>query len=304
MSSWIGDRLLATLDLSEASDRVTCDVVEAAFRSNWGVLRSLIACRTRSVRVDLTERKCEVTHRLNKFSTMGSAVTFPVESLIFLGIALATLGEGKPDEVSALAGTVSVFGDDIIVPSAARERLVQVLEALSFKVNTMKSFSGFNFRESCGVDAYRGTNVAPTYLRRLDLDKPESVVGMVETANHFQKKWMLNISAFLKRTVEERFKFPDIHCESGVTGFVSRVRPVGAPKFRWNKGLQRCEVLVAQPSARQTKTKPDDDSCLHQFFTEQPSPHDEWEAGFSERPRLKVKTGWVQIHDLYKGWIQ
>lgn len=298
------DGSLATLDLSEASDRVTCDVVEAAFRSNLNVLRSLIACRTRFVRVDLATHNCKVLHRLNKFSTMGSAVTFPVESLIFLGITLACLGDANPEDIERLTGAVSIFGDDIIVPTIARDRLVQALEALCFKVNTEKSFSGSNFRESCGVDAYRGVVVTPVYLRSLGPTTIESAVGLVETANHFYSRWQLNVSARLRRTVGERFKFPDVHPDSGVTGYATRVRPIEVPQFRWCKSLQRCEAKVASPKAEQTKARPEDDSRIFQFLTEQPGPMTNWEPGYLVRSRLKIKPRWVSIHDLYGPWIQ
>lgn len=301
MASVTGE--LATLDLSEASDRVTCDVVEAAFRSNLNVLRGLIACRTRFVRVDLASQGVEVLHRLKKFSTMGSAVTFPVESLIFLGCALTACGAHDLESIMGLAGAVSVFGDDIIVPTTARDQLEKILEALCFKVNRDKSFSGANFRESCGCDAFRGVDVTPVYVHHLDPVEPEELVGLVETTNHFYKKWWLNVSAELRRTVRQRFNAPDVHPLSEVLGFHSRVRPPSVPRYRWNRDLQRVETCVAHLRVATERIEPSDDSGILQFFTERPSPHDKWESGTYQRPRLKIKTRWEASDQLYKGWL-
>lgn len=334
---------LATLDLSEASDRVTCGVVEMAFRGNPALLDALAACRTRVVRVpnrgsfpmiraelndggatdappnqswieDNYDESRSFLHPLNKFSTMGSAVTFPVQSLIFLGIILGVCTDGSPSQIEAMMGSVSVYGDDLIFPTHWRDRLQLVLEVLHFKVNAAKTFTGSNFRESCGVDSFQGTNVTPAYLSHLAAVGPESVVGMTETANHFYQRWMLNVSEFLRRTVEEQFHFPHVHPDSGVTGFKTRVLPtmhevVGCSKralryrLRWNVGLQRFEAKVAMPSqAKQTKVRPGDDSQILQYFTEAPSPYDKWEAGWSEKPALRIKRGWVPLSDLTSQW--
>jgi hypothetical protein len=304
------DGSLATLDLSAASDRVTCDVVECAFRGNPNLLCYLRACRTRYVRVEgkfgpnrtrAGENQLEFLHRVKKFSTMGSACTFPVESLIFLGICLACLSDGSPKAIRRLSGSVSVFGDDIIIPTHARDLVTRLLEALWFKVNTTKSFSEGNFRESCGVDAFRGVNVTPVYLRHASYQTPESMVGGVEAANHFYKRWLLNVSDFLRRTV--RIKFPDVHPDSGVLGFICRTRPV-LRKQRWNGALQRYECKVAQPTARQTKHKAEDDSRIFQYFTDNPDPTSKWEPGWCERPVLSIQNRWVDSHDLYRSWLE
>lgn len=300
------DGSLATLDLSDASDRVTCGCVEAAFRCQPTVLRALAASRTRFVRVSLDGN--EITHELRKFSTMGNAVTFPVESIIFLGIALAVSAGTTPRRsIDSLRNAVSVFGDDIIVPATDRERLEQVLEALCFKVNRKKTFSKGQFRESCGLDVFAGSEVTPVYIRHLYPDGVESMVSMTETANHFYQRWQLNVSGLLRRTVRERIKsIPDVHNDSTAFGFKTRVCPTGAPQYRWNKDLQRVEVFVGVPKARKPqKDRTDGDAMLFQYFTEKPSPQTEWEAGFTSRPgtKLKIRTRWVPASDLYGAWL-
>lgn len=308
---------LATLDLKDASDRMTCDVVEAAFGRNPSLLFALIASRTSHVTLE-TRRHGEFRLRLKKFSTMGSAVTFPVQSLVFVGIVLAVLYPdfekslaltGKrfrpADVIDSMEGFVSVYGDDIVVPNDRVGRLVEVLEVLHFQVNIEKTFTGSNFRESCGVDSFQGTNVTPAYVNHLCPDGPESMVGTVEAANHFYQRWMLNVSTFLRRTVEERYKFPYVHPDSGVTGFYTRVEPsIAAYQLRWNCVLHCVEIRCAAIHSVQRRIRPDDDSGLLQYFTEEPSPYDEWEAGWSERPELKIKLRWVRLEDLAGPWVK
>jgi hypothetical protein len=79
-----------TIDLSEASDRVSCYVVERAFRLNPNLLGAFHACRTRFISNKI-DREMPSLYRLRKFSCMGSALTFPVQSLVFLGIVIGCM---------------------------------------------------------------------------------------------------------------------------------------------------------------------------------------------------------------------
>jgi hypothetical protein len=135
---------LATVDLSAASDRMTCDVVGLIFRRNPHLLLGLQASRTRFVTQNLvSDLPTEI--RLRKFSTMGSACTFPIQSIVFLTIVIASVLCQRNKSVTLrnicdLFGEVSVFGDDIIVPNDSRDLLYRALETMFFSVNTDKSF--------------------------------------------------------------------------------------------------------------------------------------------------------------------
>jgi hypothetical protein len=90
---------------------------------------------------------------------MGNGFTFELESLLFFTLAKATAYfTGTP-------GTISVYGDDIIVPSGMYHDLVYVLSVVGFSVNTEKSFSQGTFRESCGGHYDSGRCVTPFYIR-------------------------------------------------------------------------------------------------------------------------------------------
>lgn len=143
---------LATLDLSSASDTISRELVQHLLGPDWFSFLS----RFRTGSALLQGRVVE----LEKFSSMGNGFTFPLETLIFWALAKATcesLGLGKV--------VVSVYGDDIIVPSGAYAALCDVLRDSGFVVNTAKSYATGPFRESCGKDYFSGIDVRPVYIK-------------------------------------------------------------------------------------------------------------------------------------------
>jgi hypothetical protein len=157
---------LATLDLSEASDRVSNQHVRALF-SPYRVLRDAIQV-TRSQKADVPGFGVK---RLAKFASMGSALCFPVEAMVFLTCAFMGISKWlnapvTPQLVNKFRGKVRVYGDDIIVPVASVESVLSILNLIGFKVNAAKSFWTGKFRESCGGDYYDGEWITPVRLRR------------------------------------------------------------------------------------------------------------------------------------------
>lgn len=293
---------LATLDLSSASDRVSCHFVGQLFRTNIGLLTALRSTRTRFVTQDLAHDVPGVI-TLKKFSTMGNACTFPVESIGFLCIVLAAIAARRGLPVTArtlipLSSEVAVFGDDLIVPEDCRELVCQALEVLHFKVNTSKSFWNGNFRESCGVDAYRGVDITPVYWRTLTTCEPESIVSAVEVRNSFHKKGLWNTAAHIASTVT-RGGIPVVSVDSGVFGFSAFSGPsVAGLKRRINWDTQQDEVQLLTPSAKRRIREITDDSVLLQFFTEKPVPHLPWAGGTGLRPTLRLALTWVPMQDV------
>lgn len=290
------DGSLCTLDLSSASDRVTCRVVQATFWRLPSLLMALHATRTRWVEVPIHGGFCQ---SLKKFATMGSACTFPIESIVFLSVALASVAtirrmQVTEDTLSSLIGEVAVFGDDIIIPKDSRELCIEALEFYEFKVNEHKSFTEGNFRESCGVDSFLGTMVTPTYWSGPNTGKPESVASTVAVHNNFLEKGLLHTARYLASTVRKR-DCAYVSAGSGVFGLKTHVMPPPETlyKSRWNEALQRSEVLVPQLMVGTRKTAIKDDSALLQYFTEKPLPSTPWKGGVAQRPRLRIKPRWV-----------
>lgn len=182
-------RDVATLDLSEASDRVRNSLVRYLFAPWPSVQEALDVTRSRTASFGKNDRKI----RLSKFASMGSAVCFPVEAMVFLsitlhGMALAA-GRRYADErfISQWRDDVRVYGDDIVCPTRFAASVISHLESYALKVNRQKSFSSGHFRESCGRDYYDGTDVTPVRLRqRLEITRDARVLASVtSTRNQF-----------------------------------------------------------------------------------------------------------------------
>jgi hypothetical protein len=143
-----------TIDLSSASDRISYGVVYAVLPPDW--VRTLTRYRAREVLMpNGTARKLE------KFSSMGNALTFSLQTLIFSAVVRSVFRDRGWE-----GSRWRVYGDDIIVPHRIYEETVQRLELLGFRVNQAKSFSTGYFRESCGGDYLHGTYVRPFYLKK------------------------------------------------------------------------------------------------------------------------------------------
>jgi len=156
---------LATIDLKAASDTISFKIVQTLLPECWFHLLDLF--RSSEILIDGN------FHELEKFSSMGNGFTFELESLIFAAVAFTYV----PKELHPF---VSVYGDDIIVPQAYAEDVINALESLGFSVNTKKSFLAGKFFESCGTDWFDNQNVRPFYLRR---KKDAKIPYSVQVAN-------------------------------------------------------------------------------------------------------------------------
>lgn len=296
------DGSLATVDLSAASDRVTCHLVGQFFNGNAPLVVALQASRTRFLEQEFCT-DAEQKLALRKFSTMGSACTFPVQTFIFFGISLAVIATKRglkvgPTLMKSLAEDVAVFGDDIIIPADSRELLFAALELLHFKINKAKSFWTGLFRESCGVDAFKGVDVTPAYWRSPYGNNPESLASVVEQHNNFQKKGLWHAARGIASTIPEGL-VPTVRMGSGAFGLTSFCKPSLSNHYvRWNKDLQKYEAKVGQIISRQARLPIEDDSALLQYFTERPLPFHSWKGGVPQRPKLARKHRWVPVDEL------
>jgi hypothetical protein len=157
---------LATLDLSEASDRVSNQLVRTMLR-HWPHLSGAVDA-SRSRKADVPGYG---VIRLAKFASMGSALTFPIESMVFLTLTLLGIegARNKPlskSDIRRLLGRVRVFGDDIIVPTEHAAPVISLLEDFGLLVNRDKSFLNGKFRESCGREYYDGVDVSVVKVRK------------------------------------------------------------------------------------------------------------------------------------------
>jgi len=158
---------LATLDLSEASDRVSNQHVRELLSGYSHFFGAVDATRSRKADVP-----GHGVVRLAKFASMGSALCFPMEAMvfttiIFMGIARKQNVPLTRKTIKSFRGKVRVYGDDIIVPVEYVASVIELLEVFGLKVNSNKSFWNGKFRESCGGDFFAGTRITPIRVRRL-----------------------------------------------------------------------------------------------------------------------------------------
>lgn len=164
------DGSLATLDLSSASDTISIAIVESLLPEDWVI--ALKQCRSPWGVLPSSQ-----TILYSKFSSMGNGYTFELESLIFWALSSSVC------DLMRNTGIVTVYGDDIIVPTEAYPTVVEILEFAGFLVNPKKSFCSGPFRESCGKHYFEGNDVTPFYIR----DRPENWSDVVGICNRIRR---------------------------------------------------------------------------------------------------------------------
>lgn len=295
-----------TIDLSSASDRLSCWLVERAFRKNITMLHRLHACRTRWITNRINPHLWD-NLVLKKYAPMGSAVTFPLQTIIYASIAITAVIASRPGYAKAFkrrpsqciedsARQVSVFGDDIIGPKAAWRLTQDLLQYCGLKVNVEKSFAEGHFRESCGGDFYKGASVAPVYLRFLpELAQPGTLTSCVSVGNNFHRAGYWHIADFLRnfsRNYDGRLPF--VAPGSSHQGYLTFSGPATDHlDQRWNARLQREEVKVMVVHSSTTSHPTPGYDRLHQWFIESPDPEIRWESGRRTLKASYSKPGWV-----------
>lgn len=251
---------LATLDLSEASDRVSNLLVLQLFEP-WPHLSAAIqACR--STRADVPGHGIMP---LTKFASMGSALTFPIEAMVFLAIAILSCMETEKLNRSAVrkrakklsSEQVAIYGDDIIVPTDHVQGVIANLELFGFKINAHKSFWNGKFRESCGKEYFNGQDVSIVKWRE---KFPKSrlhareLVSAVSTRNLFYSHGLWQVASWIDGRLERLIGVLPCHLpcgsdmgEADTSSWLSRLCSI-LPKDdelirpRWNPRLHRHEI--------------------------------------------------------------
>lgn len=285
----------ATIDLSSASDRLTTRLVEYCFQGNRSLLDAFHACRTRVVRLPDGE---EIY--LRKFSTQGSAVTFPTQSIVFALISIWAVGlsrgDTKYDSLRRYSDEVRVYGDDIIIPTDAYQVCTSLLEECQLKVNSAKSFAHGKFRESCGMDAYDGEDVTPTYIRELNSETPTGLESIVECSNNLHKAgyWRLAkklIDVTVTIADQRRLAVKDI--DSGAFALASfQGADVSHLESRWNERLHREEVKILSVKTAIQRERGKGHGDLLQFFVEEPDIDSPYQGGQVLRIKHRKALDW------------
>nr|QXN75355.1 MAG: RNA-dependent RNA polymerase [Grapevine-associated levi-like virus 3] len=292
---------LCTVDLSSASDRLSCWVVERAFRKAPSLLWALHATRTRWTVDRISDPP--VYFRKRKFASQGTAVTFPVQTIIYALAALSVLEAPTLRKAIRRYGQeVQVFGDDIIMPKTGYADLCSLLDALQLVVNKDKSYVNGHFRESCGADYFRGYDVTPVKPQSISVNGPQLRASLVDFSNNLFLKGFWNAAKAAESIAGFLPYFRNLpvlgrSCEGhGLTCFSGT--SISHLKTRWNVDLQIEEVRVTSLRARSHKKQTDDISQLFQFITEAPTPDIIWSSGFAGRPKCSDTLRWASVHQF------
>jgi hypothetical protein len=293
------DGSLATIDLSSASDRLSCYVVERLFRKCPSLVHALHASRTRYIRDDISG-ETPIFVKMKKFASQGTAVTFPVQTLCFLIIALGSniQGEVTWTKIRRLRDKVRVFGDDIIIPNTGYADTVRVLTKLGLKVNMEKSFHKGYFRESCGVDAFMGYDITPCKLTRAVPDGPSSRQAIIDQSNNLYKKGYWVAAKRLESTMGRSINhLPITALDDSTVGLISFCgRKLDHLAKRWNDSLSRFEWKVLSNKVSIPKVRPGGIPALLQCFTVAKPRDLPREHGYTGRPKLRDKLRWDPLY--------
>jgi len=257
---------VATIDLKDASDRVRLKLCRLLFPKEF--FRLVTRYRSREIQID------QDRVRPTCFASMGSALCFPIETLVFWAIARSALHpmtEYKP---------LRVFGDDIVCPKEDAPYLVKILETCGFKVNCDKTCIDSPIRESCGAFTYAGKDTGIVRFRYTRCESARAWISLTESCKLLTK--MNNLSASYAMLLELKQFW---HVPFGRMGFPHSSHGFSC-QSRWNANLQRREFRVPTLKLRRGHEELLGDAGLYA-----------WLVGNSTRPSSlgtdKVKVGWV-----------
>lgn len=248
----------ATLDLKEASDRVSLELVERLFVHNEQMLRALKATRTTATKLPSGE-----VIALKKFAPMGSALCFPVEALCFWAISVAAIARRYRLQRQEVGRRIYVYGDDIIVPVDWAPTVMEALELVRLKVNKSKScVTGF-FRESCGMDAFKGVQVTPIRIKKLWVNTRNggAYAAYLAFANEMAERGYQRTADLVWERLEKLYGFipygvanSPFPCKHASTLSKATALNRGRVKMRWNSDYQRSEFKVWTLKSRRLDT--------------------------------------------------
>lgn len=238
------DRFYATLDLSEASDRLSCGLVRLLFGD---YVYDIISC-TRAETVRLLDGS---VHSLRKWAPMGNCLTFPVESLCFWALVRASIWLRH----GVICDDIHVFGDDIIYPVQYHDAIIRDIVEAGLKPNLSKTFVKGLFRESCGVDAYNGIDVTPVRLRQDSISTIQGAVSLLDLAKRCRLRGYENTATTIYSEYRKQNGKLPLGCDPDCQGLFeyvpdSRTVWLYEPSVKWRKHSQHWAVPIRLVSSR------------------------------------------------------
>ena len=286
----------ATLDLKEASDRVTIGLVRLLFPQP--LLEVLMNCRSLSTVLPGGE---ELT--LQKFAPMGSALCFPIMAttiwaILAAGLPDADVRKGRKRKASwpytfDPDSGILVYGDDVIVKAENSAHAISLLESFGLLINRDKSCTSGFFRESCGVDAYKGVEIQPVRIRTVWTSQrcPDAYVSWISYANSFHKLGYLHVYDEIVGILCQVYgQIPDGSLLVSAPSLVDTPEAHRPKLSRTNSALQKREWYVWDIKTPKVTREIGGWKMLLRYFVESTDqkPHDPWNVTNCEPRRCSV----------------
>ena len=267
--------LLATVDFSSASDTIAYRLVMDLLPWEWFEFLNVARCPS-------YEHE-GAWKTFQKFSSMGNAYTFELETLIFYALACACCEELGIDYQTGV--NLSVYGDDVIIPRDAYNLFSEVSSCCGFAINQSKSFHEGVFFESCGHDYFDGKFVRP-YLIKKRLNKLLPAFYAANTVKRLQRRVpkgpvpTTRNSVAVDQALDHRLR--DVHAWC-VRGIPKTLRVLGPEGYG-------------------------DGHLISEFDESRPSRHPCWDGwwfrSYAERPVTVERQEWPTAYALYFTRIQ
>lgn len=216
-------REFATLDMKEASDRISKKLVVLLFDKLPHMRDCLLALSAPTIQLPNGE-----VMKARKFAPMGSSLCFPIMSVVHYALAIAAMHVATARTTKALARDIYVYGDDIIVKTCHVDALFEAFPKFGLMFNQGKSFRHGHFRESCGMDAFQGANVSPLRLKRRFFDgrDPNDIHSVQDMHKALHDKGLVRTAAMLRTVVDHRYgTFPIVADGSPFLGWRHNALP-------------------------------------------------------------------------------
>lgn len=257
---------LATIDLKDASDTVRLKLCRLLFPKEFFSLVTRYRSREITVKGNQVKPTC--------FASMGSALCFPIETLVFWAIARSSM------HPVTSAKPLRVFGDDIVCPKEDAPFIVKMLESCGFKANHDKTCIDTPIRESCGAYTYAGIDVSVVRFKNANCKSAPAWISLVESCKLLHESKLTRSSYAMLLLLKQFWHVPFGH-------FGLPKSPDGfSCQSRWNSELQRREWRLPGLRQRIGQEKLPYDAGLYA-----------WLVGNSTKPSpygtVKVKMEWV-----------
>lgn len=246
---------IATVDLKDASDGISLRLARLVL-PEW-IFRLVTRYRTRALMV-----KGLGVIRPTCLATMGNAICFPVQTVIFWALARSFYSQ---QNYVIDRNPIRVFGDDIIVPRTGAAEFCSFLTDCGLKVNDEKTCLKTLVKESCGAWYFRGRNTPVIKFKSGDVKNTRDYIRFISYSKLAKERGFPALSAMCQQLSKEF---------------------LGEPRKRFNKKLFRLEVRLPALARQGDCAKLDGPTGLYQWFVHGDT------APFLNGTKLKVKMRW------------